>query len=164
MPFQYQYKNSHYKGETILDSCGTILSITNKANLRNLIAATGLVILLKLNSNCRFFSLCHLEIPLQYYIKLCASFQIHQWIQTEVTVRKRSIRVTIGNFFSRVTLKFEWWLWKTTGHLFYATLIFVHHFKAIREFKLELHPRNAQFASKSVTFCPAWPQNLMEDL
>ena len=27
--------------------------------------------------------------PLLYYIKLCASFQIHQWIQTGVTVRKR---------------------------------------------------------------------------
>ena len=30
--------------------------IKNKANLRDLIAATGLVILLKLDSNCRFFS------------------------------------------------------------------------------------------------------------
>ena len=30
--------------------------IHNKANLRDLIAATGLVILLKLDSNCRFFS------------------------------------------------------------------------------------------------------------
>ena len=29
----------------------------NKANLRDLIAATGLVILLKLNLNCRLFSL-----------------------------------------------------------------------------------------------------------
>ena len=34
----------------------------NKANLRDLIAATGLVILLKLDSNRRFFSLCDLEI------------------------------------------------------------------------------------------------------
>ena len=34
----------------------------NKANLRDLIAATGLVILLKLDSNCRFFSSCDLEI------------------------------------------------------------------------------------------------------
>ena len=28
---------------------------------------------------------------LLYYIKLCASFQIHRWIQTGVTVGKRSI-------------------------------------------------------------------------
>ena len=34
----------------------------NKANLRDLIAATGLVILLKLDSNSRFFSPCDLEI------------------------------------------------------------------------------------------------------
>ena len=33
--------------------------------------------------------------PLLYYIELCASFQIQRWIQTKVTVRKRSIRVKI---------------------------------------------------------------------
>ena len=59
--------------------------------------------------------------PLLYYIKLCASFQIHRWIQTEVTVRKRSIRVKIGNFLSRVTFKFDGWPWKTMGQLFYTT-------------------------------------------
>ena len=41
---------------------------------------------------------------------------------------------------------------KTTGHLFYATLSFVHHFKAIREFKLELQSGNAQFRSKLTIF------------
>ena len=34
----------------------------NKANLRDFIAATSLVILLKLDSNSPFFSLCDLEI------------------------------------------------------------------------------------------------------
>ena len=81
----------------------------NKANLRDLIAATGLVILLKLDSNRLFFSPCDLEIwwmtpknnraCLLYYIKLCASFQIHQWIQTGVTVRKRPIWVKFDDFF-----------------------------------------------------------------
>ena len=81
----------------------------NKANLRDLMAATGLVILLKFDPNHRFFSPCDLEIswmtlennraPLLYYIKLCASFQIHRWIETEVTVQKHSIRVKIGDFF-----------------------------------------------------------------
>ena len=41
-------------------------------------------------------------------------------------------------FLSHVTLKFNGWPWKAIGHLFYATLSFVHHFKAIGEFKLEL--------------------------
>ena len=65
--------------------------------------ATGLVILLKLDSlNRRFFSLCDLEIwwmtpkniraPLLYYMKLCTSFQIHQWIQTGVTVWSQNWR------------------------------------------------------------------------
>ena len=113
----------------------------SKANLRDLIAATGPVILLKFDPNHRFFSLCDLKIwrmtskniraPLLYYIKLCASFQIYRWIQTEVTNQKRSIRVKIGNFLSRVTSKFDGWPWKTIGQLFYTTLSFVHHFKAM---------------------------------
>ena len=67
-------------------------------------------------------------------------------------------------FLSPVTLKFDGWPWKTTGHLFYTTLSFVHHIKAIGEFKLELQPGNAQFGSKSAIFCPLWPWNLMNDL
>ena len=56
--------------------------------------------------------------PLTYYVKLCASFQIHWWIQTGVTVPKHSIRVKMGNFLSCLTLKFDGWPWKTIGHLF----------------------------------------------
>ena len=101
--------------------------------------------------------------PLLYYIKLCASFQIHQWFQIGVTVRKRWIRVKIGKFLSHVTLKIDGWPWKTIGHLFYARSSFVHHFKAMGEFKLELQSGNAQFGSKSAIFCPAWPWNLIDD-
>ena len=70
----------------------------NKANLRDLIAATGLVVLLKLDLNRRFFSPSDLEI---------------------------------------------WWMTQKIGHLFYATLSFVHHFVAIGEYKLELQSGNA---------------------
>ena len=59
--------------------------------------------------------------PLQSCSKLHASYHSHQWFQTKVTIRKRSIRVKIGDFLSRVTLKFDGWHWKTIGHLFYAT-------------------------------------------
>ena len=75
-----------------------------------------------LGQNRWFFEPCDLGIsrvtlknyrtPLPYYIKLCASFQSHEWIQYRVTVRKRSIRVKIGNFLSRATLKFSGWPWK----------------------------------------------------
>ena len=82
----------------------------NKANLRDLIAATGLVILLKFDPNHRFSS---------------------PW---------------------RATLKFDGRPWKTIGHLFYTTSSFVHHFKAMGEFKLELQSGNAQFRSKLVIF------------
>ena len=44
-------------------------------------------------------------------------FSSHWWIQTGVTVRKRPIWIKIDNFFSRVTLKFDGWPWKTIGHL-----------------------------------------------
>ena len=149
----------------IIETHNYIEAWINKANLRDLIAATGLVILLKFDPNHRFFSPCDLEIswmtlennraPLLYYIKLCASFQIHRWIETEVTVQKHSIRVKIGDFLSCVTSKFDGWPWKTIGHFFYTTPSFVHHFKSIGEFKLELQSRNTQFGSKSAIFCPA---------
>ena len=145
----------------------------NKANLRDLIAATGLVILLKFDLIHRFFSLCDLEIwcmalknntaPLLYYIKICVSFQIHRWIQTKVTVRKRSIRVQIGDFLSCVTLRFDGWPWKTIGHLFYTTSSFVHHFIPIGDFKFQLQSGNAQFGSKSTIFLVVWPRNFMDD-
>ena len=76
--------------------------------------------------------------PLLCYFKLCASFRSHLCIQTGVTVWKRSIWVKFDDFYSRVTLKFDGWPWKTIGHLFNATSSFVHHFVAIGEFKLEL--------------------------
>ena len=50
--------------------------------------------------------------PLICCFKVYASVQNHPWIQTEVTVRKRSIRVKISDFLSRVTLKFDRWPWK----------------------------------------------------
>ena len=74
---------------------------------------------------------------LLYYIKLCASFQIHWWRQTWVTVSKHFSRIKIGDFLSRVTLKIDVWPWKTIGHLSYAASTFVHNFMAKGEFKLE---------------------------
>ena len=66
-------------------TCSHVSSIqnNNKANLRDLIAANGLVILLKIDSSRRFFNPCDLKswwmtsknyrAPLLDYIKLCAS-------------------------------------------------------------------------------------------
>ena len=88
---------------------------------------------------------------LLYYVKHCASLQSHQWIQTWVTVRKRSIWIKIDNLLSRMTLKFDGQPWNTTGHL-YAASTFVHHFIAINWFNLELQSGSAKFRSKSMIF------------
>ena len=140
---------------------------------------------LKLDSNRQFFRPCDREIwcmtsknngaLLLYYVKLCASFQIHWWIQTWFTVQKRWIRVEIGDINAswlwgtgdmlfRVTLKFDGWSWKTIGHLFYATSSFVQHFVPIGEFKLELQFGNAQSGSNSTIFRAVRPWNLTDDL
>ena len=115
-----------------------------------------------LGQNRWCFVLCDLEIwwmtlennraSLVCCFKLCATFHSHRWIQTGVTVRKRPIWVKFDDFFSRVTLQFDPWPWKTIAHLFYATSSFVRHFLAIGEFKLELQSRNAQFESKWTIF------------
>ena len=99
----------------------------------------------------RFFVPCDLEIwwmtlknnsaHLLCYIKLCASFKSHQWIQTGATVRKRSIRVKIGDLLSRVTLEFDRWPWKTIAHLFYVSSSFMHHFIAISRFHIKIDTR-----------------------
>ena len=86
--------------------------------------------------------------------KLCESFQSHRWIQTGVTVRKRPIRVKIGDFLSPVTLQFDEWPWKTIGHIFYITLSFVLHFKALGEFELELQSGKLKMDSNRQFFSP----------
>ena len=131
-----------------------------------------MVILPKLDSNRRFFSLCDLEIrwmtsknyraPLLHYTKLnCASSQIPRW------------KLLSGNaqFGSKSAIFCPVWPWnlmddleKTIGHLFHVASRFVYHFIAISEFKLKLQSINAQFGSKSATYCPVWPWNLTDDL
>ena len=108
------------------------------------------------------FVLCDLEIwwrtlkhnrgTLLYYIKFCASFQIHRWIRTWVIVRKCPIWVKIGDFLFRVTFKFDGWPWKTKGHLFKTTLSSVHHFKAMGEFKLELQSGKTLNSGQNLQF------------
>ena len=99
--------------------------------------------------------------PLLCYFKLCKSFQSHWWIQTGVTVLKRSIRLKITDI-----CPLQLWPWnlmddlkKPKGHVFYATSRFEHHFTAICEFKLELQSEKSQFGSKSIIFLALWPWN-----
>ena len=68
------------------------------------------------------------------------------------------------HFFRPCDREIKWMTSKTIGHFFYTTSSFVHHFKSIGEFKLDLQSRNAQFGSKLVICYPVWPWNLMDDL
>ena len=124
----------------------------------------------KLGKNLPFFVPCDLEIwrmtlknnraPLLCYFKLCASFHSHMWIHNGVIVLKRQIWVKIGDFLSRVTLKFVGWPWKVTGHLFYTMRSFVHHFKPTDEFKLQLHSISVKvtiFLSRVTLKFDRWP-------
>ena len=141
----------------------------NKAHLRDLIAATGLIILLKLDPNRRYFIPCDFEIwwmtsqnyraPLLYYIKLCASFQIHRWIQTEVTVRKRSIRVC------------PLWSWNSmddlgkrqgSSSILHQALYIIS--KSWVDSDWSYRPETLNSGQNRWFFCPAWPWNLTDDL
>ena len=139
-----------------------------------MIAATSLVISLKLDSNRRFFSSCDLDIwwitSINYRAPL---YTLHQALciisNPSVNSNWSYCPETLNSgqnqrFFACVTLKFDGWPWKTIGHFFYVTLSFVHHFKAISEFKLELLSGNAQLGSKLAIYCHMWPSNLTDDL
>ena len=114
----------------------------------------------------RFLEPCDLEIwrmtlknnraPLLCYFKLWASFRSHWWIQTAVTVRNRPIWVTLDDFWSRVTLKFDGWSWKTIGHHSWAASSYMHHFIVICEFKLELQSGNVKLGC-SLYDLDLWP-------
>ena len=62
-----------------------------------------------------------------------------------------------------MTSKFDEWPKKTIGHS-YITSSFVHYFKSIGDFKLELKSGKTRFGSKLAIFCPVWPWNLIDDL
>ena len=89
--------------------------------------------------------------PLLCYFKLYASFRSHRWIQ-ELQSGNAQFGSKSTIFFSRVTLQFDVWPWKTIGHLFYSTSSFVHHFVTIGVLKLELQSGNAKFGSNLTIF------------
>ena len=67
-----------------------------------------------------------------------SSFVLHLIAISEFCLELQSGSAKYGSkstiFFTRVTLKFYGWPWKTIGHLFYATSSSVHHLLAIGEF------------------------------
>ena len=141
----------------------------NKSNLRDLIAPTGLVILHKLDSTRATLKFNGWPGKIIWHLFYTASSFVHHFksineFKLELQSRNAQFGSKLTIFFSRVTLQFDVWPWKTIGHFFYATSSFVHHFVAIGEFKLELQSGNAQFWSNWTIFRAVWPWNLMYDL
>ena len=79
--------------------------------------------------------------------------QLH-FFSTFVTVRKRPIG-SESMFLSRVTLKFDRWLW----HLFYATSSFVYHF-SYWWIQIRVTVRKPPILVKLDDFLAVWPWNL----
>ena len=119
----------------------------------------------------RWMTLKNNRAPLLCYFKLCASFYSHLSIQNGVTVRKRQIWVKIGDFLSRVPLKFDGWPWKTIGPLFYGTSRFVHNFIAMCQFKKgvtvwkrPIWVKIGDFLSRVTLIFNGWPWKTIEHL
>ena len=128
---------------------------TKKANVMNFNAATSLIIFLKLDSNHWFFSPRDLKIwwktsknnmaPL-LYIHQALCIISNPSVNSDLSYSPETLNLGQNlRFLSRVTLEFDGWHWKNIGHPFFGTLSFVHHFRAIGEFKLVLQFGNPQF-------------------
>ena len=63
-----------------------------------------------------------------------------------------------------MAFKFNAWPHKTIGHVFYAMSSFVHYFKAISEFKLELNPETLNSGQNRQILGAVWTWNLTDDL
>ena len=144
----------------------------NKANLSDLIAATVLVILLKLDSNLQSISLCDLKIwwmtlkkmraPVLCYHQLGASFQSHHLNQTGLKVGKYSIRVKVSDFF--VPCDHE--IWRTTFKINMAHLLYIKlcaSFQSPRWIQTEVTVRKCSIRVKSTIFSLLRTLNLTDD-
>ena len=127
----------------------TFFMITNKANLRDLIAATGLVILLKLDSNCRFFA----RVTLQFdvwpwktigHLFYATSSFVHHFVA--IGDHQFKLRIQSGNaqFGSNSTIFRAMWPWNLTDDLknnraplqcYFKLCV---SFRSHRDFKLEI--------------------------
>ena len=74
----------------------------------------------------------------------------------EIKLELRSANAKFESKLATVCPVWSWnfagWPWQMIRHLFNDSLIFVHHFKATREFKIKLQSGNAKFGSKSAIF------------
>ena len=101
--------------------------------------------------------------PLLYYVKICASFQIH-CNQTGVTVRKRSIRVKISDFFVPCDLEIWWMTLKNNRTPLLCCFKLCASFHSYQWIQAGVTVRKRSIWVKIGVFCHVWPWNLMDDL
>ena len=94
-------------------------------NLRDLIAATGLVIRTWIQIDD--FSA---RVIVKYGTSSSFVHHFKSFGEFKLELQSRNTRVKIGDIVSCVTLIFDGRPWKTIGHLFYNTSSFVHRFNA----------------------------------
>ena len=127
---------------------------------------------LKLDSNRQFFSPCDLEIwwmtsknnraLLLYYVKLCASFQIHPWIQTGVSPETLNSGRNWG-YFVPCYLDIWWMTLKNNREplLYYIKLCI--SFQSHWWIQTGVTVRKCPIWVKMEVFLAVWPWNLMYD-
>ena len=155
----------------LLQSCAKPAHV-NKANLRDLIAATGLVI-----SNWIQIVNFSARVTVKFdgwpcktkgHLFYATSNFVHHFVPIgELKLELQSETLNSGQnrpFFELCDQEFYGWPSKTIGHLFYATSSFVLHFVPIGEFKLKLQSGNAKSGSNLTNFRAVRPWNLTDDL
>ena len=120
--------------------------------------------------NWSYFVPCDLEIwwmilennsaPLLYYIKLCASFQIHGWSHSPETLNSGQ------NWWVFVSRDLEIWQMTLKNNraplLYYIKLC--ASFENHGSIQTGVTIRKCSIRVKSAVFCPAWHWNLTDDL
>ena len=103
-----------------------------------------------------FFILKNNMATLLCCFKVYTLLRSHLWIETGVTNRKRTIQVTMVDFFGPCDLKIWRMTSKKIGHLFYTTLRFAYYFVAICGFKLELQAKIIPFSAHVTLKFDGW--------
>ena len=139
----------------------------------DLVAATGLEILLKLDSNRNFSARVTLKLDRWPGKIIGISSMLHQalciipnpsvnsnWSYSPETPNSGQYQ----RFIVPCDLEIRWMTFQNSRTLLSCYVSFVHHFKAIGKFNFPLQSGNAPFGSKSEICCLVWPWNLTVDL
>ena len=102
--------------------------------------------------------------PLPYYVKFCASFQIHWWSQIWVIAWKRSSRIKIGDFFVLCDLENWRMTLKNNRPPLLCCFNLCASFRSQWWIQTGVTVRKRPICVKIDDFLAVWPWNLTDDL